>query len=78
MVGRNTDYSFLDNMIIDILKESSIPMQALGINFRVNERSRKIIGLNMILKHLEPLIKQRKVFEKNGGKTNVYWARQIR
>lgn len=78
MVGRTTDYSFLDRMIVDILKESPVPMLALGINFRVNERSGKIIGLNMILKHLEPLVRQRKVFEKNSEKTNIYWAKHIR
>lgn len=82
MVGRTTDYGFLNGMIINILNEAPTPLQALGVNFIVNKRSGKIIGLNMILKHLDFLVKQKKIYEnkivKKGNEMNVYWATPIR
>jgi repressor of nif and glnA expression len=63
MRGKGFDYSFLDSMILNILKESSVPMPVLGISFKVNEKSGKIIGLNVIKHHLNALVDKKKVLK---------------
>jgi len=61
MRGRGFDYSFIDSMIVNILRESEVPMQPLGVSFKVNEKSGKIINLNVIKRHLEGLVEEKKI-----------------
>jgi len=63
MRGRGSDYSFLDSMVLGILRESSVPMQALGVSFRINEKTDKIIRLSTIKNCLNSLVEKKKVFE---------------
>lgn len=55
-----------------ILRESSMPISALGINFRVNSKFDKIIELNTVKHHLNALVKNRKVLEKVKDDTAHY------
>lgn len=72
MRGRNSDYVYLEPEILSILKESNVPMPALGINFRINSKFKKIIELNTIKRHLNILVKDRKVLEKIKDDTTYY------
>lgn len=64
MRGRGVDYTFLDSIILHILEESPVPMQVLGISFKVNEKSGKIINLSVIKTHLNALVEKKKVLKK--------------
>jgi len=61
---RGVDYQFLEPMIMNILEESPMPLQALTINFKINEESGRIIDLNTIKNHLDKLVEKRKVLKK--------------
>jgi hypothetical protein len=65
--GRNTDYFYLEPEILEILRTSEVPMSALGVNFRINNKLEKVIDLNIIKQHLEELVKNDKLmrFEKD-------------
>lgn len=67
MRGRNTDYFYLEPEILEILRTSEVPMSALGVNFRINNKLEKVIDLNIIKQHLEELVKNDKLlrFEKD-------------
>lgn len=71
MRGRGFDYSFIDSMILGILRESKVPMRALGISFKVNERSGKIINLNVIKRHLKTLVEEKKISESVNRETET-------
>jgi len=71
MRGRGFDYSFIDSMILNILRESEVPMQPLGVSFKVNERSGKIINLNVIKRHLEGLVEEKKISKTFDRKTEA-------
>lgn len=72
MRGRSADYVYLEPEILNILRESDIPMSALGINFRINDRLDKIIELNEVKRHLNALVKNKKVLEKVRDDTTYY------
>lgn len=63
MRGKGFDYNFLDSMILDILKEASAPMPALGVSFKVNEKAGRIISLNVVKHHLNALVDKKKVLK---------------
>jgi hypothetical protein len=65
--GRNTDYFYLEPEILEILRTSEVPMSALGVNFRINNKLEKVVDLNIIKQHLEELVKNDKLlkFEKD-------------
>lgn len=70
MRGRGVNHNFLDSIIIQVLKESTVPMQALGISFKVNEETGKIINLNVVKNHLNNLVDKKKILrrmEKSDG-----------
>jgi len=64
MRGRAINYSFLDSIIIHVLKESPVPMQVLGISFKVNEETGKIISLNVVKNHLNNLVGKKRILMK--------------
>lgn len=72
MRGRNSDYFYLEPEIIEILRESTVPMSALGVNFRVNDRFDKIIELNTVKRHLEELVKNKKLVKFDKEDTTFY------
>lgn len=72
MRGRNTDYFYLEPEILEILKGSEVPMSALGINFRVNNKFDKIIELNTVKRHLDELVKNKKLVRINKEDTPFY------
>jgi len=79
--GRNIGYDFLDQMITAILRESPEPLQPLNINFRVNERSRRVVGFNVIKQHLNFLVACKKIFKSevtgDDNKIVLYWSKPI-
>ena len=72
MRGRNTDYFYLEPEILEILKDSEVPMSALGINFRVNNKFDKIIELNTVKRHLDELVKNKKLVRIDKEDTPFY------
>jgi repressor of nif and glnA expression len=72
MRGRSEDYDYLEPEILKILKESDVPMSALGINFRVNNKFDKIVELNTIKRNLEKLTKSKKLLKKDKDDTTFY------
>lgn len=76
MRGRSTDYSFIDPMIINILEKSEMPVQALGISFKINELSGKIINLNAVKNHLENLVQNKKILKKVKDESIFYSLRK--
>ena len=72
MRGRKIDYFYLEPEILEILKVSAIPMSALGINFRINNKFSKIIDLNTVKYHLEDLVKNEKLLKINKDKIFHY------
>jgi len=61
MRGRNSDNSEIGPEILTILRESKVPMPALGINFTLNERLGKIVNLSEVESQLAHLLKTRKI-----------------
>ena len=72
MRRRSADYSYLEPQILKILRESTVPMPALGVNFRINNELDEIIELNTIKRQLEALVKNKKVLEKVKDDTTYY------
>lgn len=77
MRGRNSGYDFLDPLILKILKESSMPMSTLGVNYRVNENVGRTINLNVIRNHLLFLKKSRKISENINKKNGVVYYKLL-
>ncbi len=79
--GRSIGYDFLDQMIMVILRESPEPLQPLNINFKINERSRRVVGFNVIKQHLDFLVVCKKIFKSevtgDDNKIIVYWSKPI-
>lgn len=75
MRGRSIDYEFLDNVILHILRESEVPMQVLGVSFKVNEKCRRIVNLNAVKDRLTFLSNKRKILKKMDKDENMfYWV----
>ena len=72
MRGRNSDYVYLEPEILKILKESDVPMSALGINFRINNNLDKMIELNAVKHHIEALVKSKKILRNDKDDTTFY------
>jgi len=72
MRGRTADYVYLEPEILNILRESEVPMSALGINFRINDKFDKIVELNTVKRHIEVLVKRRKLLKKDKDDTTYY------
>jgi hypothetical protein len=79
--GRNVGYGFLDGVITTILRESSKPLQPLGISFMINERARRLVGFNTVKQRLNFLVTRKKIFKgeigEDDNKTVVYWSKPI-
>lgn len=81
MRGRNVNNTFLDSIIIQVVKESPVPIQVLGISFKVNEETGKIINLNAIKSHLNNLVDKKKVLirmEKGDGTVHYKINKKIK
>lgn len=64
MRGRKSnDYFYLEPEILKILRESNMPISALGINFMLNDNLGKIIDLNTVKSHIEKLVESNKILE---------------
>lgn len=72
MRGRSADYAYLEPEILNILRESDVPMSALGVNFRVNDKFDKIVELNTVKHHLETLVRNKKLLKKDKDDTTYY------
>lgn len=70
--GRTADNAYLEPEILRILGEETVPMSALGINFRVNGKLDKIVELNAIKRQLNSLVKEGKVLKKDVDDTPFY------
>jgi len=74
MRGRSIDYEFLDNIILHILRETEVPMQVLGVSFKVNEKCGRIVNLNSVKDRLENLVDKKKILKKMNKEENTfYW-----
>ncbi len=63
MRGKTIGHDFVDPIIMRILKDSTVLMSTLAINYRVNERAGKTVNLNVIRNHLLFLAKNKKISE---------------
>jgi len=75
MRGRSIDYEFLDNVILHVLRESEVPMQVLGVSFKVNEKCKRIVNLNAVKDRLSSLTEKKKILRKMDKDENTfYWV----
>jgi len=74
---KNRDFS-LAPTIIEVLNESPVPLKALSINFKVNEKVKRIVSLNSIKNQLKILVEERKVIQKSKSDSVYYWTRRIK
>jgi repressor of nif and glnA expression len=74
---KNRDLS-LAPTIIEVLNESPVPLKALSINFKVNEKVKRIVSLNSIKNQLKILVEERKVIQKSKSDSVYYWTRRIK
>lgn len=74
MRGRNSDYYFIEPMIIKILESTEIPVQTLFVNFKINEMSGKIINLNVVKRHLEKLVEKKRVVKNKNKDEIVFYS----
>ncbi len=77
MRGRATGHDFVDPMILDILKESKIPMSILGINYRINGNIGKTVNINAVRNHLLLLVKSKKISENLNKENGVTYYKLI-
>jgi hypothetical protein len=70
--GRSADYVYLEPEILKILKTSNVPMSALGVNFRVNNKLSKIVELNTVKRHLESLVDRKKILKAEKDNITLY------
>jgi len=77
MRGRLPSHDFVEPMILNILKESGVPMPALAINYKVNEAAGRAINLNVIKNHLIFLVKNKKIFESLDKENDVTYYKLI-
>jgi len=69
--GRISGTDFVEPMILQILKNSLIPMSTLAINYWVNENCGKIINLNVIKNNLAFLVDHKKISQKMNSENRV-------
>ena len=69
---------FVEPSILKILKVSEIPMTTLSINYRVNEKFGKGIGLNVIKSNLRFLVNHKKISEKIDKSNGIIYYKLIR
>ena len=74
MRRRNSDYYFIDPMIIKILEKSETPLQALCVNFRINEISGKLISLNVVKRHLKDLVEKKKIVKNINEDERIFYT----
>lgn len=68
---------FLDPIILKVLEESPVPLNPLSINFKVNEKTKKIVSLNTIKNHLKQLSEEKKIMKKVVSNSSYYWTKRI-
>jgi len=68
---------FVEPMILKILKLSEIPMTPLSINYRVNERFGRAVGMNVIKSNLRFLVNHKKISEKLDKKNGIIYYKSI-
>jgi hypothetical protein len=73
--NRNRDSS-LEPTIMEILNESSMPLKVLPINFKVNERTKRIVSLNAVKNQLKVLVDRKKVWKKDVLDSSYYWTKR--
>ncbi|MDI6798759.1 MAG: hypothetical protein QMD12_02065 [Candidatus Aenigmarchaeota archaeon] len=74
--SRNRD-DFLEPTIIEVLDESPIPLKILPINFKVNEKTKRIVSLNAVKNQLKLLVEKKKVMKKDLPDASYYWTKRI-
>jgi repressor of nif and glnA expression len=75
--GRTSGHDFVEPMILDILKESKVPMSTLAVNYRVNETSGRTVNLNVIRDHLIFLVRSKKISESLDKENGVAYYKLI-
>ena len=74
--NRNRDSS-LEPTIIEILNESPTPLKVLPINFKINEKTKRIVSLNAVKNELKALVDRKKVIKKDVLDSSYYWTKRI-
>lgn len=74
--NRNRD-NFLEPTIIKVLEESPTPLKLLPINFKVNEKAKRIVSLNAVKNQLKVLVQEKKIHFKNKSDSPYYWTKRI-
>lgn len=75
--SKNRDSS-LGPAIIQVLNESPVPLKVLPINFKVNEKVKRVVSLNAIKNQLKILVEEKKIIQKNKADSIYYWTKRIR
>lgn len=77
----NKGHELLDGMIMAVLRESVEPLQPLGINYIVNDKTKKLVGLNIVRQRLDVLATGKKIFKgeimRDDKKFVVYWSKPM-
>jgi len=68
---------FLGPVILKVLEESPVPLKPLSINFKVNEKTKRIVSLNTIKNHLKQLLEEKKIVKKEVSDSSYYWTKRI-
>jgi len=74
--NKNRD-SFLEPTIMEVLNESPMPLKLLPINFKVNEKTKRIVSLNAVKNQLKVLVDRKKVMKKDVSDSSYYWTKRI-
>jgi len=68
---------FVGPLILKILKMSETPMTLLSINYHVNEKSGKIVNLNIIKSSVRSLVDSNKISERIDKENEIAYYKLI-
>jgi|FaiFalDrversion2_1042247.scaffolds.fasta_scaffold03761_4 repressor of nif and glnA expression len=72
MRRRSKIFEYLGTEILKVLEEANAPISAAGINFAINTRLNRVIGLSELKTHLNLLIKKKKIVTTTKSKITYY------
>ena len=61
MARRESGYDFIGPSILNILKNSTMPMTKLAVSYMVNQKSGKIVNISVVKRNLDMFVKNNKV-----------------
>ena len=61
MAKRQSGYDFIGPSILNILKNSKMPMTKLAVSYMINQNSGKIVNVGVVKRNLDFFVKENKV-----------------